>query len=152
MLARGGPNREANQDARSARRRGEDRREAIRVNRTADTRIFSLTVRAPKQFAMGYPGVRCEFALLCGTLRGSFMQNLSGSRNWFSNVFRQARPAITIPYRPRAADGAVENGHRHDRTLPGNDALWCIPSDVDIQRHLAGLPGGRSRSEIRHSD
>ena len=41
LVASGGPIREANQDARSAPRRGENRLEAIRINRTTDTRIFS---------------------------------------------------------------------------------------------------------------
>jgi len=41
MVARDRPIREANQDSEAARPKGEDRRRPIRINRTADTGIFS---------------------------------------------------------------------------------------------------------------
>lgn len=42
LVARVRPIREANQDARSAPRRGENRLKAIRINRTTDTRIVII--------------------------------------------------------------------------------------------------------------
>jgi len=50
VVARGRPIREANQDARSAPRRGEDRPQAIRINRTTDTRIFSIGLNCSASF------------------------------------------------------------------------------------------------------
>jgi len=72
MVASGGPIREVNQDAPSAPRRGEDRPKGIQINRTADTRIFSLVVKALRLFlSKSYRDVRC---VICRTKLGRSTQ------------------------------------------------------------------------------
>jgi len=59
MVARGRAIREADHDARSAPRRGEDRLKAIRIHRATDTRIFRTLVESLRLYvSTSHRGVR----------------------------------------------------------------------------------------------